>query len=217
MSWATIIAAIGSFFKKYWKQMLVVLAVAIPLALSCVYIKKYHDAEREIGVYSQNNKSLIDRLAAADNETYQMQLTIDDLYYMNDSITQKMMRVKDSLKIKDKKIKELQYLYSHYMRHDTIELHDTIFNDPELYIDTIIGDRWMNTEVQLRYPGTICVSPTVTSEKVVMIYSKREPIKPAKCKFFNLFKKKHTYIKVVVNEENPYIDNQQNVFVEIQK
>jgi len=212
-----IITAIGAFFKKYWKQILIGLAIVVPLVLALIYIKKYHDAENEIGVYSQNNKSLIDRLQEADNEVYQLSLTVDDLHYFNDSVTAKLLRVQDSLKIKDKHLKELQYLYTHFQRHDTLELHDTIFRDPDLCVDTIIGDRWMNTEVHLHYPNIICVAPNVVSEKEVIIYTKREPIKPSKCKFVNFFRKKHTYVKVIVNEENPYIENQQNVFIEVQK
>lgn len=209
---------IVALFKKYWKQILVVALIAGLATTSAIYIKKYNRSVDEVSDYAQNNKALVDQLSTNKNELYELKLTMSDLRYINDSVTEKLAETVDKLNLKDKQVKYLQYLYTHFERKDSIIVeHDTIFRDADFYMDTVIGDAWMSTEVQLKYPNIICVSPTVKSQKSVVVYSKREPIRPSKSKFINFFRKKHTVTKVYVNEENPYIDSQDNMFVNISK
>ena len=216
--WTAIVTFIVSFFKKYWKQIIGVVLVLGLAITSAVYIKKYLNSQREVSTYAQNNKALMDRVKGAEGETYAMRLTVDDLRYMNDSISQKLLDAADRIKVKDRQIAQLQYLYTHFERRDSIVFqHDTIFKEPDFFIDTVIGDRWMSTEVQMRYPNVVCVSPMVRSEKSVVVHTKREPIRPSTCAFVNWFRKKHTVVKVVVDEANPHIESQQNVFIEITK
>ena len=85
---------------------------------------------------------------------------------------------------------------------------------PDFALDTTVGDKWVSTRLELAYPSTIVVTPTVTSEKEVYIYTNREIAGvPSKCFFIRWFQKRHTVTKVVVNEENPYIISEQNVFI----
>lgn len=143
-------------------------------------------------------------------------VTIEQLEYYNDSITQKLIETKDKLGIKDKEIKQLQYLATTFKKTDTIYLSDTIFKEPEFKLDTVVGDEWVNTRILLEYPNLIGVEPEVKSEKVVAISTTKETVDPPK-KFFlcRWFQKKHTVIKVVVDEKNQHIKSQENVFFEI--
>jgi hypothetical protein len=70
----------------------------------------------------------------------------------------------------------------------------------------------------MAYPNTVALESKVTSEKSVVLYTSRETIEPPK-KFFlcRWFQKKHTVVKAVVKENNPYVTNQENVFFEIIK
>ena len=209
---------IVKLFKKYWKEILVVAVIAGLAITASIYIKKYNKSAEEVSEYAQNNKALIDQLSSNKNNLYELKLEMSDLRYINDSVTQKLAETVDKLDLKDKQVKYLQYLYTHFERKDSIVVeHDTIFRDADFYMDTVIGDAWMSTEVQLKYPNIICVSPNVKSQKSVVIYSKREPIRPSKSKFINFFRKKHTVTKVYINEENPYIESQDNMFINTSK
>lgn len=167
-----------------------------------------------------NQTGYIRDLASAKNDIHMYQLTIEDLRYMNDSVTNKMLDLQEKLKIKDKHIKNLQYMSSTFNRKDTVILSDTItvYTDENLCLDTVIGDRWMSTRIALQWPNLLYVEPSVTSEKTVAIYSKKETIKPPKKTWIGrLFQKKHRVTKVYIDESNPYITDQQNEFIEITK
>lgn len=165
-----------------------------------------------------NQTGYIRDLAAAQNDIHQYQLTIDDLRYMNDSVSNKMLDLQNKLKIKDKHIQNLQYMSSHFTKTDTITLSDTIFIDKNLCLDTLLGDKWVSTRLHLEWPSVVAVEPSVTSEKTVAIYTKKETVKPPKKTWIGrLFQKKHRVTKVYIDESNPYIDSQQNEFIEVVK
>lgn len=192
--------------------------IGVLVAALSISIAKMHKLQKEYEIVLSNQTGYIRDLNAASNDIHQYQLTIEDLRYMNDSISKKMIELKDQLKIKDKHIQNLQYMASTFEKYDTIIMIDTIFKDPELCIDTTVGDKWMNTKLHLEYPSTIVISPEVISEKTVAIYSKKETIKPPKKTWIGrLFQKKHRVTKVYIDESNPYIKDQQNEFIEVTK
>lgn len=166
----------------------------------------------------RNNKAYAAQLDAEKMKSDMFVTTIGQLEHYGDSVARKLMEAKDRLNVKDKEVRQLQYLVSTFENSDTIYLTDTVFKDPEFRLDTVVGDEWVNTRVILEYPNMVGVEPEAMSEKTVVVYSKRETIDPPK-KFFlcRWFQKKHTVIKVVVDERNPYIKSQENVFFEIVK
>ena len=84
--------------------------------------------------YAAENSSLKER-------TIQFQFTVDQLNNSNDSLMQKLNETRRQLKIKDKNIKELQYIASQNQKKDSIIIqHDTIFKNPEFKLDTLLGD-----------------------------------------------------------------------------
>ena len=133
----------------------------------------------------------------------QYKMTIDDLTYSNDSLDKKIVRVMNELKIKDNKVKELQYQLTQANRTDTIKLVDTIFKE-NTNIDTTFGDEWYNMQLKLQYPSTVITSPTFNSEQFVYIYTtKVYNSTPSKCFFIRWFQKKHTVTEVKIEEKNP--------------
>lgn len=201
----------------------IIAAIIIGLSTTLVIMGiNLKNLKSEYSTVMANNSAMIYNLqgdlTSARDTLYQYQLTIDQLYWMEDSITKRIKELQQELKIKDKQIQGFQYLETEFGRKDTIRLHDTIFRDPEFCLDTIIGDEWFNTLVGLHYPGEITVEPFVISKKYVIVSGERQTIKPPKkCKFLRLFQKKHTVVKINVKEDNPYIHSKKSEFVEIIK
>ena len=122
------------------------------------------------------------------------------------------------MKIKDSKLKSLQYISSNFTKSDTIILKDTVFKDERIGIDTLLSDEWYSINVGLRYPSSITVTPKFKSEKTVIVSAKKETVNPPKRFFlFRWFQKKHIVLHVNVIEKNPYIEDQDNRYVEIVK
>lgn len=164
----------------------------------------------------ENIKAYDAELSGLTNDTKVYKLTIEQLNYFNDSIIKKMKVVQKELGIKDKRLQQLQYEASHAQRADTIILKDTIFRDPQLKLDTIVGDKWFKTNLHLEFPSTIALKPEIELEKYTFINGKRETVNPPKKFFlFRWFQKKHTVVEVNVREMNPYVKNKTQRFIQI--
>lgn len=144
-------------------------------------------------------------------------LTIDQLQDSKDSVFRELNKVRNELKIKDSKLRNLLYMSSNFTKTDTITLQgDTIFRDAKTSIDTLLSDEWYSVRVGLCYPSTIVVEPKFRSVKNIVVSAKRETVNPPK-RFFLLrwFQKKHTVLAIDVVEKNPYVQNQAYRYVEI--
>lgn len=165
-----------------------------------------------------NIKSYENMFSDSKDKSIAFQLTIAQLKHYNDSIFQELNDVRKELKIKDSKLKSLQYISSNFVKSDTIILKDTIFKDQGIDIDTLLSDEWYSVRVGLRYPSSVIVTPRFKSEKNVIVSTKRETVNPPKRFFlFRWFQKKHTVLHVNVVEKNPYIVDQDNRYVEVVK
>ena len=174
------------------------------------------DLEEEISVSIYNQKAFIAENSSLKEENRVFKFTIEQLNYYNDSILQKMNDVRKELKIKDKDLKQMQYLLSEATKKDTIIFRDTLFKEPSLNIDTLIGDKWYNIRLGLKYPNLITTNPTFISEKYIIVNKKKETINPPKKFFlFRWFQRKHWVMEVNIKEKNPYIKEVNNKFVEI--
>ncbi len=182
-----------------------------------IYIwNERQDLKKEVCTLRNNQKAFIAENSSLKNESRAFKFTIEQLNYYNDSILQKMNDVRKELKIKDGNLKQLQYLKSISTRKDTVLFTDTIFKDRNLVLDTLIGDKWYNIRLGLKYPNLIYTEPTFTSEKYIIVNKKKETINPPKKFFlFRWFQKKHWVMEVHVMEKNPYIKETNNKFVEI--
>lgn len=201
------------------KKVLIIILTISLLIIGYIFLINYNiKLKSNYNTAVINNKAFISQLDKSQKEKIVFQTTIEQLHLFNDSITEKLLETQKQLKIKDKEIKQLAYISSVIEKTDTIIFRDTIFKDKTIKIDTTIGDKWVTNNLHLQYPNTISIDTKVNSEKNVLIYAKKETVNPPKKFFlFRLFQKKHTIIKAIVNEENPYIINGNNTFYQIIK
>ncbi len=201
--------------KNYIKLgILGVIALAV-LSMGILYNKKRVLAqELSIALANQKAADMENSTLKENNRVYQY--TISQLTSYNDSLVRKMDSIRKVLNIKDKNLVSLQYLSSRISKIDTIIVNDTLFRDPTLSLDTVIGDPWYSTKLELKYPSFISIKPSFLSKKYIITSKKKETINPPKKFFlFRWFQKKHTILEVTVKEENPYIRNVDNKFIEI--
>lgn len=196
-----------------------IIALALILVLGVtIYVQyqKVNSLKTELSIFKSNEKAFIAENNGLKEENIAFKFTIDQLNYFNDSLTTKMNEVRRELKIKDKDLKQMQYLLSQAQKTDTIRFRDTLFIDKNLQLDTLIGDEWYNIRLGLQYPNLIATTPTFKSETYIVTSSKKETINPPKkCAIARWFQKKHRIVEVEIVEKNPYIENKQQRFIEI--
>lgn len=201
--------------KRYIRIGIVILMSLLAVSTYTLY-NRNQDLKEEISVSMSNQKAFIAESSSLKEENRVFKFTVEQLNYYNDSILQKMNEVRKELKIKDKDLKQMQYLLSEATKKDTIVFRDTLFREPTLDIDTIIGDKWYSIRLGLKYPNLITTNPTFISEKYIIVNKKKETINPPKKFFlFRWFQRKHWVMEVNIKEKNPYIKEVNNKFVEI--
>ena len=203
--------------KKYIRIGIVILVSLLAISTYTLYTNN-KKLKEEISISMSNQKAFIAENSSLKEENRVFKFTIEQLNHYNDSILQKMNEVRKELKIKDKDLKQMQYLLSEAQKKDTIVFRDTLFREPALNIDTLLGDRWYQMKLELRYPSTIITEPKFVSEKYVIVDYKKETINPPKkCAIVRWFQKKHKIVEVNVVEKNPYIENKKSKFIEVIK
>ena len=201
--------------KKYIRIGIVILVSLLATSTYTLYTNN-QKLKAEISISMSNQKAFIAENSSLKEENRAFKFTIEQLNHYNDSILQKMNEVRKELKIKDGDLKQMQYLLSEAQKKDTIAFRDTLFREPTLKIDTLLGDRWYQMKLGLRYPSTIITEPKFVSEKYIIVDYKKETINPPKkCAIARWFQKKHKVVEVEVVEKNPYIENKQQRFIEI--
>lgn len=203
----------------FTKERIIWFILFIAAVLTAVFfIYRSNNFEEKYDNAVQNNKAYALQLDKEKAQSNVFKITVDQLTYYNDSITILLDNTRKQLKIKDKQLAQLQYISTELQKKDTIKLTDTIFKEPDFVLDTLVGDEWISTNLHMAYPNTVALEPKVISEKTVVMYTNKETVEPPK-KFFlcRWFQKKHTVLKAVVRENNPYVVNQENVFFEIIK
>ena len=171
-----------------------------------------------ISINNQNKKlkaeinNRIETIKSYENENSKMsdliitqKRTIGELSASNDSINKELVRKIKELKIKDNKIKELQFLSQEATKVDSIYVRDSIFIH-DFSLDTTISDKWYRLNMTLMYPNLIVINPTFNSELSIIKHQSKEYVdKPRKCWIGRLFQKKILVEKVDIIENNPYI------------
>ena len=191
----------------------IIIILAVLLIAMCEQVKfaneKWERSETNVKAYA----SMFD---ASKKQNVALQLTVDQLGYFKDSVLQELDRTRKELKIKDKNLKVLQQVKSSFSKSDTIILKDTLFRNVSLDVDTILGDKWYNVRLGLKYPSMIAVKPYFKSEKHIVVSSKKETVNPPK-KFFLLrwLQKRHIVLHIDVVEKNPYVSDETSRYVEI--
>lgn len=164
-------------------------------------------AENNVKAYASLNDSI-----TQNNRVFS--LKIEDLTRLNDSLFLEMKSVSDRLKIREDRIRQMQYMMDSYNKTDTVIIRDTIFKETGFKLDTLFGDEWGKTRLWLEYPNTIAVGHSYTNKKHIIFSSKKEPIKE-RCWFLpRWFTRKRIYIEAIVVDENPYVETKETRFVD---
>lgn len=203
--------------KKYIHIGMTLLIPILTVAL-ILTVKSRGKIEKRWKESTENVKSYSELFSNSENKNRGFKLTIDQLQYFNDSILKELNETREALKIKDSKLKSLQYLSSTFIKYDTLIIKDTLFKDPQIQVDTVLSDEWYSIRIGLKYPSTITVNPMFRSIKHIVVSSRRETINPPKKFFlFRWFQKKHTVLNIDVIEKNPYMKEQNSRYIEIIK
>ena len=194
--------------------------IGLIVLLVCSLIYMVHQNRTLTAKYEtsiENIKAYDSQLSGLNNSNKVFKLTIDQLNYFKDSILIKMNEVRKELNIKDSKIKQMQYQLSHVEKPDSIILKDTVFVE-SFKLDTVIGDEWANTHLIMKYPNYIKFTPKFKLESFLFVESKKETVNPPKKFFlFRWLQRRHTVLNVTVKENNPYVETDEQEFVEIIK
>ena len=198
---------------------LVAVLLCSAILLAWAYVEN-RDVTQRWKIAEANVKAYSEQLGKTNMKSLALQLTVDQLKYFNDSVLMALDETRKKLKVKDKNLKALQAVSSKFSRTDTIRIIqvDTLFKEPSLAMDTILGDSWYTLNLGLKYPSMITVKPEFKSEKHIIVSTKKETVNPPK-KFFLLrwFQKKHTILHIDVVEKNPYVDDESSEYIEIIK
>ena len=203
--------------KKYIHIGMTLLIPILTIAL-ILTVKSRGKIEKRWKESTENVKSYSELFNNSENKNRGFKLTIDQLQYFNDSILRELNETREDLKVKDSKLKSLQYLSSTFIKYDTLIIKDTLFKDPQIQVDTVLSDEWYSIRIGLKYPSTITVNPMFRSVKHIVVSSRRETVNPPKKFFlFRWFQKKHTILNIDVIEKNPYMKEQNSRYIEIIK
>ena len=201
---------------KRYIQIIAVILIAVLGVTTYIQYEKVKSLNIELSISKSNEKAFIEENNELKDRNLAFKFTIDQINYLNDSLITKMNEVRKELKIKDKDLKQMQYLLSTAQKTDTIVFRDTLFRYRNLQIDTSLGDGWYNIKLGLSYPNLITTTPTFKSEKYIVTSTRKETIKPPKkCAIARWFQKKHKVVEVIIHEKNPYITNKETRFIEI--
>jgi len=202
---------------KDMNKYLIIIIIALIAGVAAEY-RAAKKATEKWEIAEANVKAYSNALGKSGMKNTALQLTVDQLKYFNDSVLKDLDETRKELKIKDKNLKALQSVKSGFTKKDTITITqvDTLFKEPSLNVDTLIGDEWYHVRLGLKYPSMIAIEPYFKSDKHIIVSSKKETVNPPK-KFFLLrwLQKKHRVLHIDVVEKNPYVDNEESKYIEI--
>lgn len=190
--------------------------LGLMLALGVICIIQFNTNRNLKQNYATATTNVMSLLNDRNNEIIELRLSMDILKNTKDSTIQNLLIQKDKLNVKNNELQTMISMASQFHTHDTIPIHDTIFQKHDFVMDTCISDKWRTTCINMKYPNEVYVDVTMHSQKDVYVTAKRETVEPPH-KFFicRWFQKKHTVTRIIINEENPYIESQENVYIRV--
>ena len=201
---------------KKWIYIIIGVIIIGLIVIVNIQKSRINNLKEDLSYSIANEKAMFAEKDSLEKNNRVLYLTVEQLNFVNDSIIEKMNGIRNLLSIKDKEIQALYYQLSTALVSDTLILRDTLFRDPELNLDTTMQNKWYNIGLHLEYPSSIIVNPSITSERYVNMFLKKETIKPPKrCKFLQWFQRKHKVMIVEVEEMNPYIKMDKEKYIKI--
>ena len=122
--------------KKYIRIALVVAFLLSALSTAFLY-RQNNILQDKLSVSVSNEKAYADENSILKDKNRVFQFTVDQLEYYNDSLLTKMNDVRKELQIKDRDLKQMQYLLSEAQKKDTVISRDTLFRVPLINVVTL--------------------------------------------------------------------------------
>lgn len=177
---------------------------------------KINSLSDSVEVYDNNFKALNLEYSEIKKSAIAYKFDIEQLEYINDSIINELNTARKELKIKDREIKQMQYIKTEISTRDSVFIKDTIFRDDFVRLDTVITDKWHTVAISLQ-PSKLVINAKYRSELNVFASSSKEIVgTPKKCFIGRWFQKKHNVIRVDVKDNNPYSEIKSKKFVIIE-
>ena len=182
---------------KNYAIIILILISLIGGVVSYITIKSNRNLRDNWSVSENNYK-------ASNKKNLAYQISLEQMKLSSDSLDKILIEFKNKNKLKDSKIKSLMTIIESGGKSDTINLIDTIFVK-DLKLDTIVGDQWIQSRLQLEYPSRIIITDSVLNIKSIAWSNRRETIDPPK-KFFicRWFQRKQTVVEILIEDLNPY-------------
>lgn len=176
-----------------------------------------HKIQQQLNYSISKEKAYISERDSLETESRLFQVTIQQLTYYKDTLTDKLLAKSKEVQIKENKLKQLQYLATTTTKKDTLILKDTVFRE-YINIDTMLTSKHYQLNLILKYPNYIEVIPTFNDELFIFITSKKETIDPpSKICFIRWLQPKHIIQEIVIKNTNPFVKIKQTRFIEIVK
>lgn len=176
---------------------------------------KIEDLNNDLITATTNVKAYEEEASQLRDKTIQFQLTVDQLNNSKDSLINKLNNTRKEIKVKDKKIKELEYIASLNQKKDSILIRDTIFVR-DAVLDTLVNDKWASLKLHLEYPNIVVADYSFNNETSVITSTERVTVDPPKkCWLARLFQKKQDIVVVKVVQENPYCTTKEQKFINV--
>ena len=202
---------------KLWIAATILAIVAVLGVVVNQQQTKIRQLNESLLVATANNKAYEAERDSLLNNSIQFQFTIDQMNHSQDSLIQRINKIKKQLNVKDKQIEELQYFVSENNKRDSIVIRDTIFQKG-VALDTLIGDDWSSLAIRAEYPNLLNVDYSFKNESLVILHNSRVTVDPPKkCWLGRLFQKKQNIVEVDVVQENPYCTNKEQKFIKVIK
>ena len=191
--------------KTYITIAIVALLLLLLSSISYLY-KKNSTLKKELIEKTETVKSYENENSDMSDIIITQKREIGELVASRDSINRKLSNTISELKLKEKKISELQYLSQTATKVDSIYIRDSIFIK-DFSLDTTLADKWYKLSMKLEYPNLIVVNPEFNSELHIIKHTEKEYVgERKKCFILRWFQKKILVEKVEVVEKNPYIN-----------
>ena len=187
----------------------------------CALNLRFHALQEQYSMAMNNFKAYEQLVNAKMDSTklknYELKMTKEMLEYSNDSIIRNLNEIRKELKIKDKKLKQMQQINLVTTKHDSIYFTDTIFKDM-VSIDTMLADEWRTLKLHLSFPSNVSVESSFNNKVNLIMSTEKQTINPpSKIFFIRWFQKKQQLVKIDVIDSNPYASVKEQRFVEIVK
>lgn len=208
------------FIKNKITLVAAIIFAAMVLCIGYLYTKNKNlqfDYSLALNNYRAYEQMVTAKLDSVNGKNYELKLTKELLERSQDTVIQELNNLRKEMKIKDKQLKQLQYISTTTRIHDSVYFTDTLFRQ-DINLDTVISDDWHSVKIRLTYPSVIKLESRYKNQISVIVSTEKQTINPpSKIFFIRWFQKKQELVKIDVVDKNPYAEVSEQRFVEVVK